>query len=349
MMNIKKILLLLCCVIFVGVFVHAFKQKILPQHVQPRTVLKHDEEKQREDLFQRCKALHKQSQFNASFEVCQRFITHYESASTADEGEVQWLLLAAYALQTDNLLELKKYAEAIKSIDATIPMLYRVRGANELKAQEFIAEGKLKKAVLLSESSKNDNEQLALLTEVIGEFAPPTSPKMQRIVVFAYMQQAYLFDELKRKAEMQHNYDLVIKNYATNEQSSIRELVADAYLGRGFESFLMAKQQWTSDRKKALQLLSRAQQDFDQSFQFTQSDETRALLYGNQAYSFWLLGDTVQAELKLKQALMLDGEYIYQVTLDDIKQYPTSMDAGFKALLERLWAIQKSPEINQNV
>lgn len=296
-----------------------------------------------EILFNQCRELNKQSQFNESLQICQQIITSYSGMLFDDVG---LLLAAAYAIQTDNLIKLKRYEEALIALNISIKFLQQGKFSDDTtteKAQYLIARGLLEKVRIFSELQRQDDE-VTTYSEIINEFSHSKNSKIQLIVAAAYISQAYAFDELNRKHEALYNYNRVIQKYAevikkqaASGQTKIQELLVDAYIGRGYEYFLLAKQQWLIDHKKALQGLLLAQQDFIQAAKLTMVDETRAIIYGNEAYTFWLLGNEQQAEIKLKQALTLDGEYVYETTLEDIKQYPISQDAGFKALLEGLW------------
>ncbi len=75
--------------------------------------------------------------------------------------------------------------------------------------------------------------------------------------------------------------------------------------------------------------------------QARQRNPDSAVVIGNQAYAAWLLGDAKLAEDSFRQALRArtdGGEAIYKATLGDLELHPVPEDAGFRTLIERLWA-----------
>lgn len=280
-------------------------------------------------LVDRCMMLNRLEQYQESVEVCNKVITRF---SQTPFTELKAAVAIAHAIQANNLVSLKRYEEALISYDQSTQFL---RQKKIDKAQHLIAQALLEKAEVLSEMHRVDDE-LALYSQIISEFGQSKDTQLQRNVATAYLNQAYVFSDLKRKKEMLYNLATVISHYASSDDTELKDMVAHAYNGRGFEYFLEAKKAWTTDNRAALQQLQLAKADFTHSVQLANSDETKAMVYGNQAYTLWLQGDAQQAEVKLKQALILDGS-IFETTLDDIKQYPTPLDSGFKALLERLW------------
>ena len=355
MMNIKEIMLMACCVIPVATFAESIKQSTFNEIPEDELAASEasvflnkkfsyveDGAEPSEDasrvsaklLLDRCLMLNKLNQYQESVEACNKLTKRYAHTPFADS---KMLVAMAHTVQADNLVKLKRYEEALIAYDFSIRFM---RQEKKEKAQSFISEMLLDKAGVLGEMQRVDDE-LATYAQIINEFGQSRSTEVQRNVAIAYLNQAHVFYERDRKKEMLYNYETVIRDYASSGDMELQELVAQAYNGRGFEYFLMAKKVWGTDNTEALKRLVFAKADFTQGVKLAGSDETRAILYGNEAYTLWLRGDTQQAEVKLKQALILDGDYIFETTLEDIKHYPTPQDAGFKALLERLWAVQK--------
>ncbi len=143
--------------------------------------------------------------------------------------------------------------------------------------------------------------------------------------------------QLNRSEEAIAVYDDVVSRYGNKPKAELRKQVARALNGKGFELLCRAKESWGDEVARLGDLGAAATL-------FTQAEKEMAakfIVWGNQAYTAFLLGQADAVRPLLKQALQQGGEDLYKVTLGDLDIHPAPPDAEFRTLLEEVWAAVK--------
>ncbi len=141
---------------------------------------------------------------------------------------------------------------------------------------------------------------------------------------------------LKRSEEAIVVYDEVVRRFGEATEPALREQVAWAQNGKGFNLICRAKANWqdevtrNGDLQAALALFKQAEVDFPSA--------DKPIVWGNQAYSHFLLGQIEPVRALLQQTLQQGGEKLYQGTLGDLAIHPVPPDADFRILLDAVWA-----------
>ena len=140
--------------------------------------------------------------------------------------------------------------------------------------------------------------------------------------------------KLNRSEEAIAVYDEVVSRYGSAPEAALRELVANALNNKGFALLCRAKANWAVEATRLGDLQVAATL-------FTQAEKEvaiQSMVWGNQAYTAFLLGQPDTARPLLKQALRQGGAELYKATLSDFNIHPVPPDAEFRTLLEEIWA-----------
>jgi len=140
--------------------------------------------------------------------------------------------------------------------------------------------------------------------------------------------------DMGRHDEAIASYDEVVKRYGSAPEAALREQVAMALNGRGFNLLLKAKMVWSDgDESTARLLLSLAMTDVLEALTRRPEDP---IFLGNQGYILFLQDQRDEAHAVLAKAIALGGEEVRKAELADAEVHPLPQDEDFKALINSL-------------
>nr|MBA3441711.1 SIR2 family protein [Pyrinomonadaceae bacterium] len=118
-------------------------------------------------------------------------------------------------------------------------------------------------------------------------------PSLREMVAKALVSKGYRLGVLNRNEEAVAAYDEVVKRFGEATEAGLREQVAWALNGIGFQMICEAKQSWANDDEQlARSILFKAQEKITSALE--RAPENPVLL-GNQGYIAFLLGDKARA------------------------------------------------------
>ncbi len=127
--------------------------------------------------------------------------------------------------------------------------------------------------------------------------------------------------QLNRSEEAIAVYDALISQFEPITEFALREQVAKALNGKGFNLLCMAKANWETP-VLASELLAQAS---DACKLAISKNADTGMAHGNLAYISWLQGDAVAAEQHFRTGLASTtsgGETLYKGTLTDFDIHP---------------------------
>ena len=195
-----------------------------------------------------------------------------------------------------------------------------------------------------------DNDKaIATYDQLIDTYRADTAPAIRELVANAMGNKGYRHGQMGDNDKAIATYDQLIDTYRADTAPAIREQVARAMNGRGFNFLMMAKQALAKHNKsEANELLHKAKTDLQEAIK---PKPLWGMALGNLAYTLWLLEQPEEAETTFRAALNGEenaGESLYQGTLDDIAQHTVPEDAGFREMVERLWAEYQAQKPDKN-
>ena len=173
--------------------------------------------------------------------------------------------------------------------------------------------------------------------DVVSRYGNKPKAELREQVANALVNKGFSLGQLNRSEEAIAVYDDVVSRYGNKPKAELRKQVARALNGKGFELLCRAKESWGDEVARLGDLGAAATL-------FTQAEKEMAakfIVWGNQAYTAFLLGQADAVRPLLKQALQQGGEDLYKVTLGDLDIHPAPPDAEFRTLLEEVWAAVK--------
>ncbi|MDD5300363.1 MAG: hypothetical protein PHD65_07700 [Gallionella sp.] len=259
--------------------------------------------------------------------VCDEVESRYGSAP-----EVELRIQVAQALVNKGVTlgQLKREVEAIAVYDEVES---RYGSAPEAKFRELVAKALLNKGVTLGQL-KREVEAIAVCDEVESRYGSAPEVELRIQVAQALVNKGITLGKLKREVEAIAACDEVESRYGSAPEAKFRELVAKARNSKGYALLCRAKENWPKEAARLADLQAAATL-------FTQAEKEvseKYVVWGNQAYTFYLLGQEGDARILLKQALQQGGEWLYKATLDDLNIHTVSLDTEFRSLLEGVWA-----------
>ncbi|HOY71278.1 MAG TPA: tetratricopeptide repeat protein [Methylotenera sp.] len=234
-------------------------------------------------------------------------------------------------LKAEELNKAQQWKKAIAILEKVI--LQHGKSADP-NLQEEVAKAMLEKGYAL-DGLKLSDKALQTYNTLIERYGASNNIEVQVLVANAMMNKSYLFNDLKNSQDEAKTYDEIISRLASSSNARLRQHVDVAYNNKGFGLILQAKQTW-DDALAREALLTQALTALEQAAKAT-SSETKAMALGNTAYAKWLLGRTDEAKAPLTEALKMSGVWLYEGELSDTKQHTVPADAGFVALLDKVW------------
>lgn len=177
-------------------------------------------------------------------------------------------------------------------------------------------------------------KELAAYNELLRYHADTTVLNEQVLVAQSLYNKGCTLGQLQRPEEALAAYGQLLERFADAKELVLQRPVANAWNGKGFYLLLEAKKSAPSEQRH--RLLQTALNCFDQTLVHVAATD-RAIVLGNQAYTQFLLGDSVASATTLKDALTLGGQALYEVELADSQTTPLPEDEAFRTLLDKLW------------
>ena len=165
-------------------------------------------------------------------------------------------------------------------------------------------------------------------------------PATQMLIVQAMSLKAHYLKRLGYRAEERASHEFIIKHFG--QCPALPVSIGKAWSGLGSSFLLDAKSAW-NDAPTARNLLRQARTTLETAC-VKRPDSGAAL--GNLAYALWLSGEAENAELTLRRAFsspIESGKWLHEAMRSDIATHPIPPDAGFEALLNRVWRESGAP------
>jgi tetratricopeptide (TPR) repeat protein len=191
---------------------------------------------------------------------------------------------------------------------------------------------------------KRTDEAIAVFDEVVSRYGSAPEATLRLLVANALLNKSMTLGLLKKLEETILVCDEVVSRYGSAPEGGLRELVADAFNVKGFALLCRAKANWGDELIRLADLQAAAILFSQSEKEISNKPSSKPIVWGNQAYAAFLLGQMQAARPLLNQALQQGGEKFYKDTLGDLDIYPVPPDAAFRALLDEVWA-----EVKQNL
>lgn len=253
-----------------------------------------------------------------------------ETAAVSDKSTVLYDAIQN-VLKAEELNKAQEWKKAIAILEKVI--VQHGKSADP-HLQDEVAKAMLEKGYAL-QGLKLNEKAMQTYNALIEHFGDAKKIEMQVLVANAMISKGYLFNDLKNFQDEAKAYDEIISRFASTNNARVRQQLDVAYNNKGFGLILQAKQTW-DDALARDALLTQALTALEQAAKAA-SAETKAMALGNTAYAKWLLGRTDEAKAPLTEALKLSGQWLYEGELSDTKRHTVPADAGFVALLEKVW------------
>ena len=226
---------------------------------------------------------------------------------------------------------LGRYDEAIALLDIIIS---RFEEDETLAHSEYIAHALTNKIIALSIKDLND-QALELCEHFLARFDEADTQEIVKHLITVRSRKIILLSYTNRIDEGNQIFDRTIAQFGESEDSEIKDEIGKLKNAKAFILLCQAKAKW-ADKEFRNSALNQAATIFDQVL--TEVSDLSVPL-GNRAYCAHLLGDDEKIiREKLLQGLSLDGTWLYEETLRDLRIHPIpERDEPFRILLEELW------------
>ncbi|MCT8949871.1 hypothetical protein [Pseudomonas iridis] len=146
--------------------------------------------------------------------------------------------------------------------------------------------------------------------------------------------------DLNQKHEIDRVYEDTLAEFGKSEDLEIKQELGDLKSGRAFIYMSDAKEQWSNEEFRQ-DTLNKAAILLGEALLLRPNEGS---ILGNQAYCEYLMSnDVADIQKKLIYALDLDGQFLYEGTLNDLLIHPVpEKDNAFRILLDDAWEIVKS-------
>jgi tetratricopeptide (TPR) repeat protein len=258
--------------------------------------------------------------------------------------------LAEKATQAHNAIDVAKQSVIDKGVEVTKNMsITNKTGSAEVSAEDkitLLAADQALKDKPESQYTFSDWNTRAFATNSKNNFAlaadfwdkaAQTQGATSEEVVMALCNRGLNLKVLNQPEQAVATFDDIINRYGDSKKPILQALVSIAVGSKGSTLLMLAKLAWqdTVERQsllnKALVLLSNA---VAKSHIFV---EQHTGILGTIAYTLWLLGLKEEAKTPLREALQRGGEAVRDGWLDAAAINTVDADAGFVALVNKLW------------
>lgn len=278
-------------------------------------------------LLYKCVALGQSGREEEAIRVSDEIVSGYGGAP-----ETVFRDRVARALSVKNLAlnRLKRYGEAVAVSD---DIVLRYGGALEMALREQVARALLNKAAALRKLDRKE-DAIAVSDEIVSRYGSAPEAELRIQVADALLSKCIALNELNRYEESMAVCDEMVARYGNAPEAELQLRVSRAFNSKGFALLCHAKSIWSEEAAR-ISNLQAASTLFAQAEKTTDS---KPMVWGNQAYAAFLLGQPESARPLLKQALQEGGEEFFLLEQTDLNIHPVPADTEFRILLEELWA-----------
>lgn len=253
-----------------------------------------------------------------------------EQFADAEELVLQGSVSKALLNKAVALGQLQRQEEALAIYEQLIK---RFADVDYLVSQESVAKALSNKGFTLGLLQRPE-EELAAYEQLLERFADAEALVLQESVAKALLNKGATLWVLQRPEEALAAFGQLLERFADAEELVSQEPVTKAWIGKGLYILLEAKKSATSEQRHSL--LQTASNCFEQALVHAAATD-RAMVLGNQAYTQFLLGDSVASATASKEALILGGQELYEAELAVSHVAPLPEDEAFRTLLDKLW------------
>lgn len=228
-----------------------------------------------------------------------------------------------------------------ESIAVLNEVILRYGSAPEAELRVQVASALITKSFTLRQLKRYE-EALAGCDEMVSRFDSAPELELRTIVAQSEANRGAFLCFLNRYDEAITVYDQILSRYSCVHEAVLREVAAMACNGKGYVLLCRAKENWIDEVARLVDLQAA-------TTLFTQAEKeisNKPVVWGNQAYIAYLLGQPEAARSLLQQALKQNGEWLHRATLDDLDVHPIPPDIEFRALLEEVWTEMKPKHDN---
>jgi tetratricopeptide (TPR) repeat protein len=219
-----------------------------------------------------------------------------------------------------------------EAIDVYSEVVLRYGSAPELALREQVAQSLTNKGYALADMKRSE-EAMESFTKVISLFGNASELPLFKMVVFSLLGKARLLNQSDSCEKALETCDEALSKCENAPEAELRSMAAHALNAKGYVFLCRAKANWNDEAARTIDLQT-AYGLFDQA---AQEIDNKPIVYGNQAYTAFLLGQQAASRPLLIQALQQSGEELYRITLDDLDVHPVPADIAFRALLDEVW------------
>jgi tetratricopeptide (TPR) repeat protein len=146
--------------------------------------------------------------------------------------------------------------------------------------------------------------------------------------------------DVNRKDTIDTIYEGTLAQFGSSKDVEIKQELGELKSAKAFMSMCDAKEQW-SDEEFRQETLNQAAALLNEALLLRPNEGS---ILGNQAYCEYLKSNGVEdVREKLVHMLDLDGQPLYEATLNDIQTHPVpEIDNAFRILLDDAWEIVKN-------
>lgn len=249
-----------------------------------------------------------------------------------DETDVVLKVQVANALSYKGAL-LVQQGKIDMAMEAYEEIICRFSSELDLSLQVVVAKSFVNKGVLLERNNQVD-EAVATYEEVVRKFDCMEQLELKITVAKALVCKGNL---LKNGADFVE----VIRRFGDTTEPELKEQVAYAYNGIGFENLCKGKLILTKGNLiEASIQFKKSLGDINKALTYLNSEQLNGFILGNRAYALALLDEIKLAEDAFLSALcapVCGGEELYKATLNDFETHPVPQDEKIKRLVERQW------------
>jgi tetratricopeptide (TPR) repeat protein len=221
-------------------------------------------------------------------------------------------------------------------------LLERYRDSNRFELQELVAKALRNQGVTFGTIGKPD-EALATYAQLLERYGDSDRLELQEQVAKALVNQGNALNAIGKPDEALAAYVQVQELFGGSDRPELQETVAYALVNQGFLQICLAKQaQRSGDGQTFQQRLA----DAETSLANAQAKmQNHPAWLQNRAYLLYLQGQPTEAETTLRPALQKGGSKVLEDCRQDAALHRLPEDDGFLALVEKLAAEQRSPDV----
>lgn len=257
---------------------------------------------------------------NSQLKIATEEITHKPSAQFT---YVDWDTLAFNEISENNHALAADYWG--KAADT--------RGATDYE----VATALFNKGVAFGKINQPDNA-ITIYEELISRFKKSTSPEIQEHIARALVNKGAIYLKIHENQKAIETYEIVLDSFGASKLPAVQMQVGFAASCKGFLLLLQAKQEWTNATRRESLLNEALSFHLVAETKEYANQQNKAIVLANLAYTLWLLNRNQDAIQTLGRALLISGDTVRDDAIADAAMHTVDADAGFVALVNKLWA-----------